>query len=300
MPELPDITVYVEALQRRIVNSTFEKVILNNPFLLRTVDPAPVVAEGACVRGVERLGKRIVIALENDILILVHLMIAGRLHWRPENNKKFGRNEIATFQFSSGELVLTEAGTKRRASLHFLRGRDSLLAMKRAGVEPMDCDLQQFRDSIARENHTLKRALTDPDLLSGVGNAYSDEILHFARLSPVTLTSRLRDEDWKKLYESTRAVLARWTERLRGEAAGRFPEGVTAFRPEMAVHGRYKKPCPECGTEIQHILHADNETNYCPRCQTGGKMLADRALSQLLKNDWPRTIDELEERRRAR
>lgn len=297
MPELPDITVYVRALEQRIVNSTFERVVIKNPFLLRTVDPPIEETTGASVERISRLGKRMVISLSNDIHCVLHLMIAGRLHWRPENSKKFGRNEIALLQFSTGELIWTEAGTKRRASLHLVRGKEAMLQMRRAGVEPLDCTLQQFRESLTKENHTLKRAMTDPDLLSGVGNAYSDEILHHAKLSPVTLTSRLRDADWEQLYNSTREVLLLWIERLQKEAAGKFPENVTAFRPEMTAHGRYKKPCPACATAIQHILHADNETNYCPRCQTGGKLLADRALSQLLKSDWPKTIDELEQRR---
>ncbi|MBI3818089.1 MAG: formamidopyrimidine-DNA glycosylase [Planctomycetes bacterium] len=297
MPELPDITVYAEALQARIGGAALERVDLNNAFLLRTVEPPVARALGRRVARVGRLGKRIVIDFDNGVSLLLHLMIAGRLHWRPENNKNFGRGRIAEFVFSTGALVWTEAGTKRRASLHLVEGDAAFAALRRDGPEPLECTFVDFRASLVKENHTLKRALTDPDLVSGIGNAYSDEILHHARLSPVALTSRLADAEWRRLYDSTRNVLMIWIARLRAEADGKFPEDVTAFRPEMAVHGRYRKPCPDCDTEIQRIRHADNEINYCPRCQTGGKLLADRSLSQLLKSDWPKTIDELETRR---
>jgi formamidopyrimidine-DNA glycosylase len=305
MPELPDIEVYVEALRARVVDQPLLAVQLASPFLLRSAEPPLSEASGRRVLGVRRLGKRIVLALEGDLYLALHLMIAGRLHWTPRDAlrdagagraKGGGRRgrALATFEFPTGELVLTEAGTKRRAALHLVRGEAALAALDRGGLEPLDGDLAAFRDALERENHTLKRALTDPSLFSGIGNAYSDEILHRARLSPVKLTSRLEDEEIARLHDATRAVLVEWTERLRREAAGGFPEGVTAFRDGMAVHGRHRQPCPVCGTLVQRIVRAENEVNYCPRCQTGGQILSDRSLARLLKSDWPRTIEELE------
>ncbi len=297
MPELPDVTVYIEALQKRIGGTRFEGLELGNPFLLRSITPDPRELVGREVRGVRRLGKRIVIGLEDDLFLSIHLMIAGRLHWkpgvsRPKLPKKRG---LARFDFSSGSVTLTEAGSKRRASLHLVRGEANLAALDRGGLEVLESDLEAFRRALARENHTLKRALTDPRLFSGIGNAYSDEILHRARLSPVTWTSRLSDEETERLHRATRETLTEWTEALRREAGDEFPERVTAFRPKMAVHGRYRLPCPLCATPVQRIVYAENETNYCPRCQTGGKLLADRALSRLLHEDWPKSLEELEE-----
>ena len=297
MPELPDIEVYVEALAARLVGATLLGVRLGGPFLLRSADPPLSAATGRRVVAVRRLGKRIVLALEEDLFLALHLMIAGRLHWKEAGAKLPGRVGLAAFDFPAGTLVLTEAGTKRRAALHVLRGEASLAALARGGVEPLDATREAFVAALRAENHTLKRALTDPRLFSGIGNAYSDEILHRARLSPVKLTSRLSDEEAGALFEATRAVLQEWTARLRAEAAaspGGFPEKVTAFRPEMAVHGRHRQPCPVCGTLVQRIVRAENEVNYCPRCQTGGQILSDRSLARLLKEDWPRTIDELE------
>ncbi len=294
MPELPDIELYVEALAARAVGEPLERVRLGSPFLLRSADVPISDAQGRRVAQVRRLGKRIVLALEGDLFLVLHLMIAGRLHWRERGAKLPGRAGLGAFDFPNGTLVLTEAGTKRRAALHLVRGEAALAALDRGGLEPMRADLAAFRAALLRENHTLKRALTDPGLFSGIGNAYSDEILHRARLSPVKLTSRLEDEEITRLFEATRAVLAEWTERLRREAAGEFPEGVTAFREEMAVHGKHRRPCPVCGTAIQRIVRAENEVNYCPRCQTGGQILSDRSLARLLKQDWPRTIEELE------
>jgi formamidopyrimidine-DNA glycosylase len=294
MPELPDLAVYVEAIATRVAGEPLERVRLGSPFLLRSADPPISAAEGRAVRTVLRRGKRVVLALEGDLFLALHLMIAGRLHWKERGAKLPGRVGLAAFDFPRGTLVLTEAGTKRRAALHLVRGEDALAALDRGGVEPLAVDLAGFTAALRRENHTLKRALTDPRLFSGIGNAYSDEILHRARLSPVTLTSRLDDAAVARLFEATRAVLVEWIERLRREAAGDFPEGVTAFRDEMAVHGRHRQPCPDCGTAIQRIVRAENEVNYCPRCQTGGQILSDRSLARLLKEDWPRTIDELE------
>ncbi|MFL5301265.1 MAG: zinc finger domain-containing protein, partial [Anaeromyxobacteraceae bacterium] len=268
------------------------------PFLLRTVDPPLAAAAGRSVLGVRRLGKRVVIALADELFLSIHLMIAGRLHWRggPGSGERPGRGGagLAAFVFSTGTLTLTEAGSKRRAALHLVRGEAALVALDRGGVEPVGAPLDAFRAALLRENHTLKRALTDPRLFAGIGNAYSDEILHRARLSPVALTQRLGDDEIARLHAATQAVLAEWRDLLRAAAAGRFPEGVTAFRPEMAVHGRHRQPCPDCGTAVQRIVHAENETNYCPRCQTGGRILSDRSLARLLKDDWPRTIEELE------
>ena len=294
MPELPDVQVYVEAIAARVRGQVLERIRLGNPFLVRSADPPLSEAEGRRVEGVGRLGKRIVLRLEGDLLLALHLMIAGRLHWRERGAKLPGRVGLAAFDFPGGSLVLTEAGSKRRAALHLVRGEAGLRALDRGGLEPLEADLAAFGEALRRENHTLKRALTDPGLFSGIGNAYSDEILHRARLSPVKLTSRLEEGEVARLFEATRAVLGEWTERLRREAGTGFPEGVTAFRPQMAVHGRHRQPCPVCGTPIQRIVRAENEVNYCPRCQTGGQILSDRSLARLLKEDWPRTIEELE------
>ena len=298
MPELPDITVYVEALTRRVVGARLNEVRLKSPFLLRSVDPPLSTALGKQVLRVSRLGKRILFELEDDVYLVLHLMIAGRLKWRDAGKKPTGRIDLAAFEFTTGTLLLTEAGSKRRASLHVARGRDGLATFDRGGLEVLDASLDDFAGRLTSESHTVKRALTDPRLFSGIGNAYSDEILHRAKLSPVKLTRRLTAEEMKTLYEATRATLIEWTDRLRAETGNGFPEKVTAFRDEMAVHGRYGKPCPVCGTPVQRIRYADNETNYCPTCQTDGKLLADRALSRLLKEDWPRSIEELEEIRR--
>lgn len=294
MPELPDISAYIKALEPRILGQTLENVRLTSPFLLRTVDPPLDSAEGRTVKAIRRIGKRIAIGVEGDIWLVLHLMIAGRLHWKPKGAKLGGRQNLAAFDFSTGSLTLTEAGSKRRASLHMIRGEEELDSIDPGGVEVFQTDLAGFRAALAAENRTLKRALTDPRLISGVGNAYSDEILHAAQLSPVTLTSRLTDADWARLFAATRETLASWIDRLGKEAEAGFPEGVTAFRPEMAVHGRFGKPCPRCASPVQRIRYADNETNYCATCQTGGKVLADRSLSRLLGADWPRTLDELE------
>jgi len=297
MPELPDITVYLEALQARIAGARLERVRLASPFVLRSVDPPISEAHGRAVAGLRRLGKRIVIALEGDLYLSIHLMIAGRLHWKAAGAKVPGKVGLAAFDFSTGTLTLTEAGTKKRAAIHLVGGEAALHALDADGVEPLACTADAFSAAITRENHTLKRALTDPHILSGIGNAYSDEVLHKAKLSPVRQTRALSDGEHARLYEATRATLYDWIERLRHAAGGEFPEGVTAFRPEMAVHGRYGKPCPDCGAFVQRIRHADNETNYCAKCQTDGKLLADRALSRLLRADWPRTLEEMEERR---
>jgi formamidopyrimidine-DNA glycosylase len=294
MPELPDITAYLAALESRIVGRPLLGVRLASPFLLRTAAPPLSLAGGRRVRELKRLGKRIAIGLEGDLWLVLHLMIAGRLHWRPPGAKLSGRNTLAAFDFDDGSLVLTEAGTKRRASLHVAAGRHGLEALDPGGIDVLASSFDTFKAALVEENRTLKRALTDPRILSGIGNAYSDEILHAARLSPLTLTRKLTDEEWQRLYTATRETLRRWTDRLVGETAAGFPEKVTAFRPEMAAHGRYGKPCPRCQDPIQRIRYADNETNYCARCQTGGKLLADRGLSRLLGADWPRTLDELE------
>ena len=291
MPELPDVTVYVEALEQRILGETFRRALIRGPFLLRSVDPPLAAAEGQVVRKVRRVGKRIAIGLENDIWLVLHLMIAGRLHWRPA-----GKNALATFEFSSGTLQLTEAGTQHRAALHLVRGEAGLRTLHAGGLEVLEASLEEFTEALRSENHTLKRSLTDPRLFSGIGNAYSDEILHRAKLSPVALSQRLTPQDTAALYAATREILVEWTARLRAGAAGKFPEKVTAFREGMAVHGRYKLPCPRCGAKVQRIRYAANETNYCPQCQTGGKLLADRSLSRLLRDDWPRTPDELDQR----
>jgi formamidopyrimidine-DNA glycosylase len=298
VPELPDVESYAEALRERILGEPLAAVKLSSPFLLRTADPPLREAEGRRVLEVRRLGKRVVLGLEGDLFLGLHLMIAGRLRWIDAGGKKPGRTgtPLATFEFPRGTLLLTEAGTKRRAALHLVRGEAALSALDRGGIEPLDADAATFAAVVRRENHTLKRALTDPRLFSGIGNAYSDEILHRARLSPVKLTSRLSAEEVHRLHEATRAVLGGWLARLRDERRGGFPEKVTAFREEFAVHGRYRQPCPDCGAPVQRIVHAENETNYCPRCQTGGQILSDRSLARLLKEDWPRTLDELENR----
>jgi formamidopyrimidine-DNA glycosylase len=296
MPELPDVVVYVEALERRILGQPLERVRLASPFVLRSVDPPVREAEGRRVVAVRRLGKRILLALEGGLFVVIHLMIAGRLRWRPPGAKTPGRIGLAAFDFPGGTLLLTEAGSKRRASLHLVRGEAALAGFDRGGLEPLETSLAGFRDRLVSESHTLKRALTDPRLFSGIGNAYSDEILHRARLSPVALTRRVDDDGIERLYDAARAVLVEWTDRLRREAGDGFPENVTAFRDGMAVHGRFREPCPICGTPVQRIRYADNETNYCPACQTGGRLLADRGLSRLLKEDWPRSLEEMEER----
>lgn len=299
MPELPDITVYIEALNERVAGRRLERVEIVSPFLLRTVAPPVESVIDSRVTKIERLGKRIAIGFEGDTWLVFHLMIAGRLQWNSVG-RRTSRGLLARFVFESGTLSLTEAGTKRRASLHVVAGRENLLRHDPGGIEVLESGFDAFRDAMTRANHTLKRALTDPRILSGIGNAYSDEILHAARLSPTSLTRSLSDTELRRLFDTTRKTLTTWTERLRAQHAGGFPEKVTAFRDDMAVHGRYGQPCPVCGTKVQRIRYASNETNYCPRCQTSGKLLADRALSRLLKRDWPRSIEELEQRERER
>jgi formamidopyrimidine-DNA glycosylase len=294
MPELPDIAAYISALEPRIVGQPLKQVRIASAFLLRTAQPPIANAEGHVVRELRRIGKRIAIGLDNDMWLVLHLMIAGRLHWKPPGAKLAGRNQLAAFDFSSGSLVLTEAGTKRRASLHVFGGEDGLRSVDPGGIEIFSRDLDAFRAALTAENRTLKRALTDPRIVSGIGNAYSDEILHAAQLSPITLTHKLKPHEWERLFAATRDTLQLWMDRLRAEAMAKFPEKVTAFRKDMAVHGRYGEPCPRCGEKVQRIRYADNETNYCAQCQTGGKVLADRSLSRLLGADWPRTLDELE------
>lgn len=293
MPELPDITVYVEALEKRIVGRKLERVRIAKPFLVRSVEPPISEAEGQRVTAIRRIGKRIAIGLENDLWLVIHLMIAGRFRWLASGAKVPGKLGLAAFDFESGSLILTEAGTTRRASLYVVRGEAALDAIDRGGLEPLESSLADFSERLKRENHTLKRSLTDPTLFSGIGNAYSDEILHRSHLSPLRLTSKLTTEEIARLYAATQETLLDWIGRLRAEAGDDFPVNVTAFREGMAVHGRYGKPCPVCSTPVQRIRYASNETNYCPRCQTDGRLLADRALSRLLKQDWPRSIDEL-------
>ena len=296
MPELPDITAYITALEDRILGRVLERAVITSPFLLRTFDPPLSAVEGRTVSTLRRIGKRIAIGFQGDLWLVLHLMIAGRLHWKPPNAKVAGRQALAGFYLSEGTLTLTEAGSKRRASLHVVRGEDALQSLDPGGIEIFSpsTTLDSFRHALTVENRTLKRALTDPRIVSGIGNAYSDEILHAAQLSPVTLTHKLQPEQWQRLYSATRDTLSAWIAKLSSEAKEKFPEGVTAFRPEMAVHGRFGQPCPRCGKTVQRIRYADNETNYCAHCQTGGKVLADRSLSRLLGSDWPRTLDELE------
>jgi formamidopyrimidine-DNA glycosylase len=296
VPELPDVVVYLEALERRILGQPIEAIRVQSAFVLRTVEPPLSAAVGRRVVTLRRLGKRLVLGLEGDLSLVIHLMIAGRLRWRPRGAKPPGRIGLVAFDFPTGTLVLTEAGSRRRASIHLVEGTAALAGLDRGGVEPMEADETAFANRLVSENHTLKRSLTDPRLFSGIGNAYSDEILHRAKLSPLQLTHRLGEEEIHRLYRAVRDVLNEWTDRLRRETGERFPEKVTAFREGMAVHGRYREPCPVCGTPVQRIRYADNETNYCPTCQTGGRLLADRGLSRLLREDWPRSLDEMEER----
>ena len=298
MPELPDIAAYLSALEPRILAQPLQRIRLASPFLLRTAQPPIQEVEGHIVRELRRIGKRIAIGLEGDLWLVLHLMIAGRLHWRPPGAKLAGRKSLAAFDFPKGSLVVTEAGTKHRASLYVATSEAALESVDPGGIDVFASTLDLFRDTLTAENRTLKRALTDPRLLSGIGNAYSDEILYAARLSPVALTQKLKPEEWERLFAATRDTLKEWIDRLRAEAETGFPEKVTAFRKGMAVHGRFREPCPRCGEKIQRIRYADNETNYCARCQTGGKVLADRSLSRLLGSDWPRTLDELEALRR--
>jgi formamidopyrimidine-DNA glycosylase len=294
VPELPDVVVYIEALERRVTGRTLERVRLLSPFILRTAMPSISSAEGKRVLGLRRVGKRIVLELEGELFLVIHLMVAGRLRWLSPGTRPPGRITLAVLEFADGALALTEAGTKRRASLHLVQGEAAVRAFDAGGLEVLQADLPAFGQRLKSENHTLKRALADPRLFSGIGNAYSDEILHRARLSPVAMTSALSDGHVERLFEATRATLTEWTERLRAETGAEFPEKVTAFRDGMAVHGRFGKPCPVCGAPVQRIRYAENETNYCARCQTGGRVLADRALSRLLHKSWPRNIDELE------
>ena len=294
MPELPDITAYITALEPRIIGQQLQRVRLLSSFLLRTVEPPITSLEGHDVRQIRRIGKRIAIGMDNDRWFVLHLMLAGRLHWRSPETKLAGRNNLAAFEFPSGSLVLTEAGSKRRASLQILAGENALNSVDPGGIDIFSSDLNSFRTALTLENRTLKRALTDPRLLSGIGNAYSDEILHAAKMSPVSLTQKLEPHEWERLFAATRSTLNLWIDRLVAEAKIEFPEKVTAFRKDMAVHGRYGQPCPRCGAPIQRIRYGDNETNYCAQCQTDGKLLADRGLSRLLRSDWPRTLDELE------
>ena len=296
MPELPDVTVYLEALEKRAAGQTLLGIRVASPFVVRTFDPPLSAAAGRRVRALRRIGKRIVFDLEGDLFLVIHLMIAGRLRWLEAGAKIPGKVGLAALDFDAGTLVLTEVATKKRASIHLVRGLDAVRAMDRGGIEPLEATLAQFQKALLSENHTLKRALTDPRLFSGIGNAYSDEILHRARLSPVQLTSKLDDAAIARLHQATQTVLREWVDRLRIEAGGGFPEKVTAFREEMAVHGKYRKPCPVCGTAVQRIAYADNETNYCPRCQTEGRILSDRSLARLLKSDWPKSVEELEEK----
>ena len=299
MPEYPDVVVYIERLQDFVQGRRLEQIRISHPFLLRTAVPPITEIEGLIIQGLERIGKRIVFAFESDLFLVLHLMVSGRLRWRKRGVSITAKRCLAALDFDTGSLLLTEASSRKRASLHLVKGRDALEELHRGGLEVMDASQEEFRAAITEENHTLKRALRDPTILSGIGNAYSDEILHRARLSPFLLTDKLADEQIAQLYEATRAILAEWTERLRAEVGEGFPEKVTAFHEAMAVHGRYEQPCPVCGTPVQRIRYATNETNYCPTCQTQGRLLADRALSRLLKSDWPRTVEELENRKRS-
>ncbi len=299
MPELPDLTVYLDFLESHVVGQTLEKVRVASPFVLRTADPPLTAIEGKRVLGTRRMGKRLVLVLEDELFLTIHLMIAGRFRWREQGAAITAKIGLAAFDFSNGTLLLTEASPKKRAAIHLLRGEAALAEFERTGLEVFETDLDRFRERLLVGNHTVKRALTDPDLFSGIGNAYSDEILHRARMSPVRMTRTLDEDEVQRIYAATREIMQEWIDRLRKEANGGFPEKVTAFRKDMAVHGKYKEPCPVCGTPVQRIVHAENESNYCPTCQTGGRLLADRALSRLLKADWPRTIDELESKRRT-
>ena len=294
MPELPDIVVYIEALEKRIAGQTLDRVRIVSPFLLRTADPPLHKTEGRVVRGLRRIGKRIAIGLDDDLWLVLHLMIAGRLHWKQKGVKVSRPRGLAAFDFPNGSLLLTEAGSKKRASLHVVAGEEGLAKLDPGGLEVLEADADRFAAALTASNHTLKRALTDPRTFSGIGNAYSDEILFEARLSPIALTQKLSADEIRRLFDATRATLIRWVERLRSDSGDGFPEKVTAFRPKMTVHGRYKEPCVRCGAKIQRIRYASNETNYCANCQTGGKLLADRALSRLMREDWPRTLEELE------
>jgi len=298
LPELPDITAYIDALEPRVIGQPIERIRITSPFLLRTAQPPIMSAEGRIVRELRRIGKRIAIGVEGDLWLVLHLMIAGRLHWRPPGAALPGRRNLAAFDFPNGSLTLTEAGTRHRASLHILTGEEGLRSIDPGGIDVFTADLAAFRAVLTAENHTLKRALTDPRVLSGIGNAYSDEILHAAQLSPIAQTHKLKPEEWQRLFAATRGTLELWVDRLRAEARTAFPEKVTAFRPDMAAHGRYGEPCPRCGQKILRIRYADNETNYCAHCQTAGKVLADRGLSRLLGGDWPRTLEELENLKR--
>jgi formamidopyrimidine-DNA glycosylase len=294
MPELPDVSVYVEAIRTRIVGHQLVRTMVKSPFLLRSTAPPISATTGKTVREVRRLGKQIAIGVEGGLWLVLHLMIAGRLHWKTSAPKLGSRNILVAFEFDNGWMWLTEAGTQRRAALRVVEGDEGLQSLSAGGIEPLDASLDQFASALRSSNHTLKRSLTDPHIFSGIGNAYSDEILHRAQLSPIAMSQKLTDDEVGRLYEGTRAILKEWTDRLRTEARGEFPEKVTAFRPEMAVHGRYRQPCPRCGAKVQRIRYASNETNYCAKCQTGGRLLADRALSRLMHEDWPRTLDELE------
>jgi len=296
MPELPDILAYLEALEPRVRKQPLEEIRLTSPFVLRSVDPPLSSAKGKVVINLRRVGKRVVFCLEDELFLIVHLMIAGRFHWKEGTRSKSNRQTLASFVFPTGTLSLTEAGSKKRASIYLAKGESSLAVHDPGGLEVIDASLESFKERLVKENHTLKRALTDPHFFSGIGNAYSDEILHAAGLSPLKLTSKLDDEEVERLYQAVQAILRFWVEKLSREAKESFPEKVTAFREEMAVHGKYGKPCPKCGTTVQRIVYAANESNYCPTCQTGGRLLADRALSQLLKQDWPRTLEEMEQR----
>jgi formamidopyrimidine-DNA glycosylase len=297
MPELPDIVVYIEALEQRILGRVLQRVQVAGPFLLRTAKPPIEAIQGHTITALRRVGKQIAIGCDNELWLVFHLMIAGRLHWSARRVTPDGRRTLAAFDFDSGTLTLTEAGTQKRASLHVIAGEEELAKLDPGGMDVLSAGLEEFAATLTSENHTLKRALTDPHLFSGIGNAYSDEILHQARLSPVALTQKLKPEEISRLHQATRQTLVEWTEKLRGEARDKFPEKVTAFREGMAVHGRYGKPCPVCGTKVQRIRYASNETNYCPHCQTVGKLLADRGLSRLLREDWPRSLEEMEERK---
>jgi formamidopyrimidine-DNA glycosylase len=300
MPELPDVTVYIEALSERVLNQPIQKIRIGSPFVVRSFDPPISAAEGKKVLALRRLGKRIVFQLDDDLFLIVHLMIAGRFHWKPKGAKIARKYGQAAFDFPHGTLLLTEAGTKKRASIHLVRGEAALQEHDPGGLEVLDASLDEFRQALTRENHTLKRSLTDPHVFSGIGNAYSDEILHRAKLSPIRLTQQMTAAEIERLYRAVRESLTEWVGRFQKERGTGFPEKVTAFRPDMAVHGRYRKPCPVCGSPVQRIVHAENETNYCAKCQTGGKLLADRSLSRLLKDDWPRTLEEMEEIKKVR